>query len=173
MRVRARAPLVRAEQIPLARSGAAVARTGGAFMRFSRIVYVYIFLTIVLIAAGGARVIETRAMAQQPSDFGCPAGKPATPSPGPAFVPTFDCNGWVPANHPLAHPRGNNPSPSPAPSPTPVPAGNGACPPGQPPSPSPGPGFVPTFDCRGWVPANHPLARTFDKVIDANKDAQF
>ncbi|MEP6918066.1 MAG: beta-propeller fold lactonase family protein [Acidobacteriota bacterium] len=33
------------------------------------------------------------------------------------------------------------------------------CPPGQPPLPSPGPGFVPTQDCLGWVPANHPLAR--------------
>lgn len=34
----------------------------------------------------------------------CPAGMPASPWPGPAFVPTADCQGWVPANHPLAGP---------------------------------------------------------------------
>lgn len=32
----------------------------------------------------------------------CPVGSPATPWPGPAFVPTSDCKGWVPANHPTA-----------------------------------------------------------------------
>ncbi|MCA1563893.1 MAG: right-handed parallel beta-helix repeat-containing protein, partial [Acidobacteria bacterium] len=32
----------------------------------------------------------------------CPAGQPATPSPGSAFVPTQDCQGWVPAGHPNA-----------------------------------------------------------------------
>ncbi len=32
----------------------------------------------------------------------CPTGSPATPWPGPAFVPTADCRGWVPANHPGA-----------------------------------------------------------------------
>lgn len=35
-----------------------------------------------------------------------------------------------------------------------------ACPPGQPSSPWPGPLFVPSADCRGWVPANHPQAPT-------------
>lgn len=34
------------------------------------------------------------------------------------------------------------------------------CPPGQPSSPWPGPAFVPTADCQGWVPANHPQAPT-------------
>lgn len=34
----------------------------------------------------------------------CPPGQPASPWPGPAFVPTADCRGWVPANHPLAAP---------------------------------------------------------------------
>lgn len=32
----------------------------------------------------------------------CPAGQPAAPSPGAGFVPTQDCQGWVPANHPFA-----------------------------------------------------------------------
>jgi hypothetical protein len=33
------------------------------------------------------------------------------------------------------------------------------CPPGQPPSPNPSPGlFVPTADCKGWIPFNHPDA---------------
>jgi hypothetical protein len=34
--------------------------------------------------------------------FDCPAGQPASLSPGPTFVPTYDCLGWVPANHPIA-----------------------------------------------------------------------
>jgi hypothetical protein len=50
-------------------------------------------------------------------------------------------------------------------------AGPGAqsvgCPAGQPPFPAPGPGFVPTADCQGWVPANHPLARGID-IIQEN-----
>ena len=29
--------------------------------------------------------------------------RPAAPSPGPAFVPTTDCSGWVPVDHPLAN----------------------------------------------------------------------
>ena len=85
---------------------------------------------------------------------GCPAGQPSSPFPGPGFVPTTDCQGWVPADHPLAR-TGRRPDPSPPPPPaTPT-----ACPAGQPASPSPGPGFVPTTDCQGWVPADHPLAR--------------
>lgn len=36
--------------------------------------------------------------------------------------------------------------------------GNAHCSPGQPSSPWPGPLFVATFDCKGWVPSNHPLA---------------
>lgn len=89
---------------------------------------------------------------------GCPAGQPSIPSPGPGFVPTSDCLGWVPANHPLARPGSMPQAPPPPPPSTPMPAAS--CPAGQPPIPSPGPGFVPTSDCRGWVPANHPLART-------------
>lgn len=36
--------------------------------------------------------------------------------------------------------------------------GPATCPPGQPPSPRPAPFFVPTQDCLGWVPMDHPLA---------------
>ena len=32
----------------------------------------------------------------------CPPGMPATPRPADFFVPTQDCMGWVPNNHPLA-----------------------------------------------------------------------
>jgi len=32
----------------------------------------------------------------------CPAGQPASPSPGAGFVPTQDCQGWVPIGHPNA-----------------------------------------------------------------------
>jgi hypothetical protein len=141
-------------------------------MRFSRFVCAYVVLLIVSAFVLGERA---RALAQQqPTDFGCPSGQPSAPFPGPGFVPTADCNGWVPANHPLAHPpRGNNPSPAPSPSPSPAPPSGGGCPPGQPATPQPGPGFVPSIDCQGWVPANHPLALTFDNVIARNKDAQF
>src|SRR3954468_21270421 len=84
------------------------------------------------------------AAAQSPQDFGCPAGKPASPSPGPAFVPSQDCEGWVPPNHPLArHPGAAPPGPPPSPSPSAPPAGADGCPPGLPPSPRPSPGFVP------------------------------
>lgn len=34
--------------------------------------------------------------------FDCPVGSPASLRPGPSFVPTTNCQGWVPANHPLA-----------------------------------------------------------------------
>ncbi|MEO7271754.1 MAG: beta-propeller fold lactonase family protein [Vicinamibacterales bacterium] len=78
----------------------------------------------------------------------CPAGQPASPSPGAGFVPTLDCLGWVPANHPLA--RQTTPQ---------TPGGALDCPAGQPAIPSPSPSFVPTQDCQGWVPSNHPLAR--------------
>lgn len=46
----------------------------------------------------------------------CPAGQPAAPWPGPGFVPTTNCQGWVPRNHPLAMP--DDPTPS---APLPVP----------------------------------------------------
>ncbi len=37
-------------------------------------------------------------LAQSP----CPAGKPSSPNPGAGFVPTANCEGWIPANHPDA-----------------------------------------------------------------------
>jgi hypothetical protein len=46
----------------------------------------------------------------------------------------------------------------------------------MPPGPFPGAGFVPTEDCQGWVPANHPLAKralSFDRIIAQNKDELF
>lgn len=172
----------------------------------------------------------------------CPAGQPATRSPGPGFVPTDDCQGYVPANHPRARrsagspgspggPAGDTSQVSRLSSPlvnevligfkdkdrfnasepkddaqflvyvtnptlptliealfgsagvraptlfpradlvqaflTGIPGLNqptvtgtsAACPAGQPSFPSPGPSFVPTQDCRGYVPANHPNAR--------------
>jgi hypothetical protein len=55
---------------------------------------------ILLVAASGFSIAFT-AFAQS-DNFGCPAGKPAALRPGADFVPTEDCNGWVPANHPLA-----------------------------------------------------------------------
>ena len=113
--------------------------------------------------------IPAHAAEQNPSDFGCPAGQPATPSPGPGFVPTEDCNGWVPANHPIARRNGGA---SPAPSAPAHSAARQACRRRR----LPGPYSVPTEDCQGWVPRNHPLAhRTtpFDEVIAANKDALF
>jgi hypothetical protein len=88
----------------------------------------------------------------------CPPGQPAGPSPGPSFVPTADCAGWVPADHPLAG-RGSQPP-------------SGSCPAGQPATPSPGPGFVPSENCEGWVPQDHPLAKrgsaSFDAIIETN-----
>ena len=96
----------------------------------------------------------------------CPAGTPAVPSPGAGFVPTQNCQGWVPANHPLARkPAGQNITSfdtavdAATDDSTRVFGNFDPCPAGQPASPSPGAGFVPTQDCGGWVPANHPLAR--------------
>ena len=37
-------------------------------------------------------------LAQSP----CPPGKPSSPNPGSGFVPTANCEGWIPANHPDA-----------------------------------------------------------------------
>jgi hypothetical protein len=108
-----------------------------------------------------------------PQDTGCPAGHPASPSPGPTFVPTQDCSGWVPPDHPLARRTGSPPSTPAGPPAVPPAAGAGGCPAGMPPSPSPGPSFVPNVDCTGFVPADHPLALTFDRIIDRNKDQQF
>lgn len=51
-------------------------------------------------------------------------------------------------------------------------SGPAACPPGQPPIPQPADFFVPTADCMGWVPKDHPLAinrsgpSTFDPFAD-------
>ena len=78
----------------------------------------------------------------------CPAGTPATPQPSPTFVPTQDCNGWVPPNHPLARIAATA---------TTTPSAD--CPAGFPSGPKPAANFVPTQDCLGWVPPNHPLAR--------------
>ena len=97
----------------------------------------------------------------------CPAGTPSAPSPGAGFVPTQNCQGWVPANHPLARkPAGQNvtsfdtmTADAGTDDSTRVFGNFDPCPAGQPASPSPGAGFVPTQDCGGWVPANHPLAR--------------
>jgi hypothetical protein len=55
------------------------------------------------------------------------------------------------------------------------PGAGAACPPGQPAGPRPAAFFVPTQDCQGWVPDNHPLAfgagspgapQTFDPFAD-------
>jgi len=86
----------------------------------------------------------------------CPAGRPASAKPSPSFVPTQDCNGWVPANHPQA--LGNSSASSSAQ--TTVSSAGAACPAGQPASAKPSESFVPSQDCMGWVPANHPSARS-------------
>ena len=59
-----------------------------------------VLATVIVIAAGAlaALFVGSRSAAQT---FDCPAGQPAVPSPGPGFVPSVDCQGWVPANHPL------------------------------------------------------------------------
>lgn len=89
----------------------------------------------------------------------CPAGQPASPSPGPGFVPTQDCQGWVPSSHPQARGTGTS-TPSSSASSSPSSAVAADCPPGQPSSPPPAADFVPSQDCQGWVPANHPAARS-------------
>jgi hypothetical protein len=113
--------------------------------------------------------VPAHAMEQNASNGGCPPGQPAAPQPGPGFVPTQDCQGWVPANHPAARGAAGAPSASSAP-------GSFGCPAGMPATPSPGDTFVPTQDCTGWVPRDHPSARhisTFDDVIASTKDALF
>jgi len=84
----------------------------------------------------------------------CPAGTPSSPQPNPTFVPTQDCNGWVPPNHPFARSGSSSSSASASAS-----SDTSDCPAGTPASPQPNPTFVPTQDCNGWVPPNHPLAR--------------
>ena len=79
----------------------------------------------------------------------CPAGTPAAQQPNPSFVPTQDCNGWVPPNHPLARTSTTISTT----------AATGDCPAGFPSVPKPSADFVPTQDCLGWVPPNHPAAR--------------
>ena len=86
----------------------------------------------------------------------CPAGQPASPQPGPSFVPTMNCQGWVPSNHPDARSGATTTSSVM----TVSAASTTSCPAGQPASPQPDPGFVPTADCQGWVPASHPDARS-------------
>ena len=41
----------------------------------------------------------------------CPPGQPASPRPAEFFVPTQDCQGWVPNNHPLAFGAGSSGAP--------------------------------------------------------------
>ena len=53
-------------------------------------------------AAVFAAAIWSRTTAPGLAQTTCPAGQPAIPSPGPGFVPTQDCAGWVPANYPAA-----------------------------------------------------------------------
>lgn len=53
-------------------------------------------VTVLVGAIWTATMVPT--LAQSP----CPAGKPPGPNPGPAFVPTANCEGWIPANHPDA-----------------------------------------------------------------------
>jgi hypothetical protein len=121
------------------------------------------------VSLAAASLMRAHAADDAQSNFGCPAGMPSAPSPGPNFVPTEDCSGWVPPNHPLAKKGTGTPSPAP---PAPAPGPNG-CPAGQPAAPFPGPGFVPTADCQGWVPADSPLAQSFENIIARNKDQQF
>lgn len=119
------------------------------------------------VAAEAPRAAATAVSPQE--DFGCPPGMPPGNSPGPAFVPTQDCSGWVPRDHPFAH----RPAGAPPPAPAPAPPGIGGCPAGQPPPPKPSPDFVPTTNCLGWVPRNHPLAMTPDTIIANQKDRLF
>ncbi|MCA1559070.1 MAG: DUF4331 family protein [Acidobacteria bacterium] len=86
----------------------------------------------------------------------CPAGQPSARQPAANFVPTQDCQGWVPPNHPQARGTSSaNPGANASAS-----TGGGACPAGQPSSPRPAASFVPTDDCLGWVPPSHPRARS-------------
>ena len=58
----------------------------------------------ILVATSLACLISGTFVGAQRPTFGCPAGLPASPWPGPAFVPTYDCQGWVTPSHPLAKP---------------------------------------------------------------------
>jgi 6-phosphogluconolactonase (cycloisomerase 2 family) len=100
-------------------------------------------------------VFEVTGPAGQTAVEPCPAGRPQSPRPSPNFVPTADCLGWVPSDHPQA--PGNSAGRMGGPTGSPAPAGG--CPAGQPASARPGASFVPTDDCQGWVPSDHPLAR--------------
>lgn len=46
----------------------------------------------VILVSGSARA----------QDYGCPTGQPTAFKPGADWVPTQDCQGWVPPSHPLA-----------------------------------------------------------------------
>lgn len=87
----------------------------------------------------------------------CPSGQPSSPKPSPNFVPTQDCMGWVPSNHPNARGGASSSSTSGFASAS---TAHTTCPAGQPSSPRPDPSFVPTQDCMGWVPPSHPQARS-------------
>jgi hypothetical protein len=93
----------------------------------------------------------------------CPAGTPSSPKPAANFVPNMTCDGWVPPDHPLARQAAvTSEVSSLAVESSTMSVTAGAfdpCPAGTPASPSPGPSFVPTQNCDGWVPADHPLAR--------------
>jgi hypothetical protein len=88
----------------------------------------------------------------------CPAGSPASSQPNANWVPTEDCQGWVPPDHPAARGHSNagaNGNGNGVGS-----AGSADCPAGLPGIPRPVANWVPTEDCSGWVPPNHPLARS-------------
>src|SRR4051812_42663349 len=104
------------------------------WLAVTAVVPVLLVVSATFTARGGAAsaalplmaAVPAHAAEQSPSDSGCPAGQPPTRSPGPGFVPTQDCNGWVHAGHPLAKQSGGAPAPLPAP-------GSLGCPAGTPP----------------------------------------
>jgi hypothetical protein len=63
----------------------------------------------------GLFVLFASASIAHAQTFDCPQGMPASLYPGPAFVPSLDCQGWVPANHPLARRPVSTPAPPVAP----------------------------------------------------------
>lgn len=63
----------------------------------------------------GACLLVLSALPVYAQSFDCPEGLPASIYPGPLFVPSLDCQGWVPKNHPLARPSVPSPTPPVAP----------------------------------------------------------
>jgi hypothetical protein len=94
--------------------------------------------------SGGTPSGETPAAA-------CPAGQPSGPKPASNWVPTQDCQGWVPPGHPNARSGGSGSASTTSSTAT-------TCAPGQPSGPKPALDWVPTADCQGWVPPGHPAA---------------